>query len=148
MKLMDRWIRDITSIAGLPILSLFFIGLLLWNKTEIALEFLISLIVAELSIYLIRYFYFRQRPFGKKDGFKSLYERLDESSFPSVHSARAAIIALVLSQPLPWIPKIFLWIAATGICASRIYLKRHHPSDVLVGGILGLMISYIVVLLV
>lgn len=148
MKLMDRWVRDLTSIAGLPVLVLFFAGLLAWNKIGIAIEFVISLFVAELTIYVIRYFYFRQRPFGKKDGFKSLYERLDESSFPSAHSARAAVIALVLSQPLTWNLRIFLWIIATSVCLSRVYLKRHHPSDVVVGGVLGLIISYIVVLLV
>jgi len=148
MKLIDRWIRDITSIVGFPIIVLISIGLLVWGKIEIMWEFIFALIVSELIIYIIRYFYFRPRPIGKRDGFTSLFERLDESSFPSVHAARASVMAVTLSQSLSLTAKIILWVVATTICASRIYLKRHHLSDVIVGGILGLVIGYIAILLI
>ena len=144
MKLVDLWMRDITSICGLPIIGFIFLFLIFFNKIILAKEFIVALIISEILIWGIRFFYFRQRPYGKKDGFKNLYERIDESSFPSIHASRAFIIAFVLSQGLGIYMKILFWSIALLICVSRIYLKRHHISDVVVGAILGLIISYIV----
>ena len=146
--MVDLWMRDITSIGGLPIIGLIFLLLVFLEKITIAKQFAVALIISEILIWGIRLVYFRKRPEGKKDGFKNLYERIDESSFPSIHAARAAIIAFVLSQNLPVYPTILLWLTAIGICASRIYLKRHHLSDVLIGFPFGLTIAYLVVLFI
>ena len=148
MKIVDLWMRDITSIGGLPIIAFITLFLIFFDKITIAKEFIVALIASEILIWIIRLVYFRQRPYGKKDGFKNLYERIDESSFPSIHASRAMIIVIVLSQGLEIYSKILLWLIALLICTSRIYLNRHHISDVVVGAILGLIISYGVVLFV
>lgn len=144
----DRWTRDITSLVGLPSIVLIIFGLWTLEKIKVMEEFVLAILICEIVIYTIRYFYFRPRPIGKTEDFASLFEKLDESSFPSVHAARAGVFAVVLSQILPTSAKVLLWIAAVLVCISRVHLKRHHPSDVIVGGILGLVVGYIVVLLI
>lgn len=61
------------------------------------------------------------------------------SSFPSGHASAAAFAAGVLSQ------RDGLWplyaVIAFGVAGSRVYVKLHHPSDVLGGGALGLCLA-------
>lgn len=145
MKL-DRWMRDITSLVGLPYIVLIILGLWSFDKIKVMWQFIFAIIISEVIIYVIRYFYFRPRPVGKTKNFTSFYEKLDESSFPSVHAARSFIFAVVLSQLVPMGAQILLWITAALISISRVYLKRHHWSDIIVGGILGLMVGYLAII--
>lgn len=61
------------------------------------------------------------------------------SSFPSGHASAAAFAASLLSQRDP------LWslyvAAAIGVASSRVYVKLHHPSDVVAGAVLGLCLA-------
>jgi len=147
MGLVDIWMRDLSSLGGLLVVGLVFLFLLTFGKVIIALEFLAAIIIAQIVVFGIRFFYFRARPGRTKRNFKNLYERLDESSFPSIHATRAGIFSIVLAQGLPLAAQILLWITATGICFSRYYLKKHHAADLVVGGILGLIIGYISMLI-
>lgn len=64
------------------------------------------------------------------------------SSFPSGHAAMAFAGAYILAKEHEkWTPLYYL--LAFLIAFSRIYLGKHYPSDVLVGGILGVMIGYV-----
>lgn len=59
-------------------------------------------------------------------------------SFPSAHSLRVWTLAVILSRAFPgWWP-VLVGLAAI-ITATRIFLRRHFPSDILVGGVLGLL---------
>jgi undecaprenyl-diphosphatase len=63
------------------------------------------------------------------------------SSFPSGHATAAFTAASMLSQGSAAAPAYF---AVAGIVAySRVYTKMHHPSDVLVGAGLGLVLGQI-----
>ncbi len=63
------------------------------------------------------------------------------SSFPSGHATAAFTAATMLSQGSGAAPAYF---ALAGIVAySRVYTKMHHPSDVLVGAGLGLVLGQI-----
>jgi membrane-associated phospholipid phosphatase len=64
------------------------------------------------------------------------------SSFPSQHSAVAWSIAGVFAHEYPGtIPSLFAYGAASAISLSRIKAREHFPSDVLVGSVLGYLIS-------
>jgi len=58
------------------------------------------------------------------------------SSFPSGHSSAAFTAASLLGQDDPLRP-IYYGIAAV-VASSRVYVKMHHASDVVVGATLGL----------
>ncbi|EKD67284.1 MAG: Undecaprenyl-diphosphatase [uncultured bacterium] len=65
-------------------------------------------------------------------------------SFPSGHAASAFALATVLAYIEPkW--KKGLYVLAILISLSRIYLGHHYPIDVIVGGLLGWVIGFIVV---
>ncbi len=57
-------------------------------------------------------------------------------SFPSGHAAISFAAAVVLSKKEPkW--RWFFYLLASLISLSRIYLGKHYPFDVVVGGVLG-----------
>jgi undecaprenyl-diphosphatase len=60
------------------------------------------------------------------------------SSFPSGHAATAFTAAMLLRDS-PWAPAYFALAAL--VASSRVYVKMHHASDVLVGAALGLMMG-------
>lgn len=61
------------------------------------------------------------------------------SSFPSGHASAAFTAAGVLSQGDPMWP-VYYAIAAV-VASSRVYVKIHHPSDVVAGAVLGIALA-------
>ncbi len=78
----------------------------------------------------------------RKEG-KWIAGRHRYSSFPSAHTTVVAafVTPLVVIGGVRWLP-VFLLALAVGW--SRIYLGAHHPSDVMVGLILGIFCGWIV----
>jgi len=66
----------------------------------------------------------------------------NNSSFPSGHAANAFMVAALLAERLRR-KRYGLYGLATLVALSRIYLGVHYPSDVLVGGCLGLAITWL-----
>ncbi len=58
------------------------------------------------------------------------------SSFPSSHAAMSAAGALALTVAVPK-ARVPLRVAALAMTYSRVHLGVHHPSDVVVGYVLG-----------
>lgn len=63
-------------------------------------------------------------------------------SFPSCHAANTFALATFLSLALKWRPMTwFMFIWATIVCWSRLYLGVHHPGDILGGAAIGSAIA-------
>ena len=69
-------------------------------------------------------------------------QKRSNSSFPSSHAANAAALAWVFSRRWRrWAPAF--WALALLVAASRMYLNRHYPSDVLVGLAIGMACAWL-----
>lgn len=88
----------------------------------------------------------RQRPFISWDNIHAHTAPLDLYSFPSGHTMNAVNFAVLFSvfyPPLFWLVVPFALLVAL----SRVILGMHYPTDVLVGAVLGLLISNLSLLL-
>lgn len=92
---------------------------------------------------LIRLVYFKERP--KKRASNNLLRKIDASSFPSIHAARAFFFAVTITRNYqnPLLGSL-LFIIAVLIAYSRYRLHHHYAVDILGGAVLGLVTSYIV----
>ena len=67
----------------------------------------------------------------------------------SSHSANtfgvAAFLTLLLRKEKPWIAWLFLW--ASFVSYTRIYLGLHYPGDILAGAAVGILCAWVVFLL-
>lgn len=65
--------------------------------------------------------------------------------FASSHAANtfatATFAFLLLRRTRPWVVLMFLW--AAFVCYTRIYLGVHYPGDLLVGGLIGASLGYL-----
>lgn len=65
-------------------------------------------------------------------------------SFPSGHATIAFTLAVVLGFKEPKI-RFLLYILASLISLSRVYLGKHFPSDIIAGAILGYLIGRLMI---
>ena len=66
-----------------------------------------------------------------------------DSSFPSGHTAAAFAMAYIYGEQYPRL-RIPLYLFATSVGLSRIYLGEHYPSDVLTGAAIGVASGIII----
>jgi membrane-associated phospholipid phosphatase len=70
----------------------------------------------------------------------------DGQSMPSDHSILAWSFAHVVASEYPgWATKLTVYSLATSVSAARVVARKHFPSDVFVGGVLGYYIGGYVV---
>jgi undecaprenyl-diphosphatase len=87
---------------------------------------------------IIKSFFRRTRPPWEVERPHKIRRPLS-SSFPSGHASAAAMNAILLSEGDPLWP---LYAATAAVVASsRVYVKIHHPSDVLAGAALGAVLG-------
>ncbi len=145
-KILKRIIKDITVLGGTLFYILTIITLYFTNKKIIALKLTIALIITYIIISFIRILYFKERP--KKKEYNNIIEKIDASSFPSMHSTRIIILTLTLTKIYNnIIITMMLILIASLVGISRIILKKHYTIDVIAGYILGILIYYTIFLL-
>lgn len=116
--------------------------------------FVISLFAGLLMSYgagsVIKLLFYKPRPIPQP--FHNRLQKIDASSFPSVHTTNASVVGIIWSrrwhQSMKWgwdslliVPLIVavVWTCAA-IALSRIALDKHYPIDVLSGMLLGVLI--------
>ena len=141
-----EWINDLTSFGSLPFYGAVMMLFLFINDILTFFKLLLSLILVIAITFVIRSIYFKVRPEnkGKKKMYGKTLERLDASSFPSVHAARTAVLAVLLYSTITtgWMlifSICFLFVVMT----TRLFLKKHDIIDVLCGALLGFIIGYV-----
>ena len=112
-----------------------------------------GLLGASLITHLLKLLFSRPRP---DMGHGMLVDMPTDFSFPSAHTAQATSfflsLALIATRMLPIKTSITTWALAVLITAmvgfSRIYLKVHYTSDVLIGAFVGIVWIYILTQLI
>ncbi len=98
--------------------------------------FFIIMLVVEIFCWGIKFFYHKERPVPFPRNY--FYQKINANSFPSIHTARASVLATcaILLYPsfmLMVSGTIFVWLVGY----SRIFLKKHYLVDVICGAFLG-----------
>jgi membrane-associated phospholipid phosphatase len=136
--ILKKILEESTFLGGLLFYLLFSFWFLFRGRSDYFFVLISGLMIIYLSTVIIRIFYFKDRP--NKMAYKNFMEKIDASSFPSVHGARITFIFIFLT--LNMLKSFFLvflsFIVVLLVIYSRIYLKKHYFIDLLGGIILGL----------
>ncbi|MGN1363665.1 MAG: phosphatase PAP2 family protein [Methanobrevibacter sp.] len=105
--------------------------------------FTVGYITSIITSRILKYSIQRLRPLVTEDFINKLVIEKGYS-FPSEHTLFAFLIATILSYKYPkYTPIWFILAIIMGI--ARIYEGVHYPSDVICGGLIGILIGYITI---
>ena len=118
----------------LALLIVWWFGVEYWKLRAIVL--IEAILFLAVSVFAIKLLVRRKRPEGEWGG---IYRITDPHSFPSGHAARAVLITvIVLGLGPAWLAiACLIWMPL--VCLARIAMGVHYASDVLAGGLLGLL---------
>jgi len=138
-KHINEFFRDITGFGGIWFYLLFLLfGFLVFGADFVLSPFVVLVVIYAVAVF-VRVFYFKDRPFHELH--RNFFERIDASSFPSIHAARATALAYFISgvfSNATWLAVV----VAFFVCVSRIYLRKHYLVDVIGGIILGALAAF------
>lgn len=138
--------NDTTALGGLPIAVLAIVIAFVADQINLFWELVFGLILSYAVTILIRLAYFKVRPIKQK--FRTIFGKVDASSFPSLHSLRSTVYAIILMNFFQnvWLT-ILLALAVAGVATTRLMLKRHYLVDVIWGVVIGLVVGLAIVIL-
>ncbi|MEO8230690.1 MAG: phosphatase PAP2 family protein [Ignavibacteriota bacterium] len=144
---LDKFFSIITNVNNWYITYIILLGISFvkgGTKGKLAVLGVILLIVVtdQTGYRILKEFFARPRPCNALTDVLTPLGCTGSFSFPSNHALNnfaAAMFFYRLFPKLKWI----LFITATLIAISRVYLGLHYPSDILGGAIIGLAFGYI-----
>lgn len=134
---MDRALRGVTHAGDAGTTIALSLLLLLFPVTrQLGLVSVLANLASHLAVQALKRTVVRQRPSVLLPHINPLTALPDHFSFPSGHScaAMALAVSILLVEPLAGVPALGI---ALAVGVSRVYLRVHYPTDVLVGQILG-----------
>jgi len=130
--------RDLTSLGSLVFFALVGLFALAFQEQLLFWKMVFGGVFSLGITVLIRTFYFKNRP--NQQNHTNFIERIDASSFPSLHTGRTIFLALLFINFFKDnYVTIFLIIFAILVAYSRIYLKKHDWYDLMGGLVLGVV---------
>ncbi len=134
-------VRDISSFGGFAfsaIMSVIFIFMgLISQNNEVWLFFVFGHVALIAIVFLVRLVYFKNRP--EKMQHKGVLEKIEASSFPSLHAARGMFCALTIGSLIGGQFVYVLFGLLGGLVGvARVLLRRHDVVDVIFGALLGI----------
>ena len=111
----------------------------LWkeHKRRWILPLWLSMAITALLVYLLKLLIMRERP-------ETALELSKTSSFPSGHASAVFSTLAILDKEFPRL-KWFWLIFAVLVSYSRLYLGMHYLTDVVIGALIGYIISLLIV---
>jgi membrane-associated phospholipid phosphatase len=133
-------LKDLSAYGGFPFFGMAILVALILDD-PITYRLAASLVTVTILVILVRFAYFKPRPGKKERTFETFYERIDNSSFPSIHAARAVLISFALMTKLDILPVYVLLVII--VVLSRLHFKRHDKKDIAAGLLIGLLLGYV-----
>ncbi len=138
----DVVFRDVTSFGALPFFLFVLALVFALDEVTFALRLFGFLLLAYAIVATIRFLHFKPRP--KKEAYSNVFEKIDSSSFPSLHAVRATGLGLFFMESFGSLYVTFLlFVFVFLICVSRLYLQKHDLWDVLAGVALGIVLFFV-----
>ncbi len=145
----DRGFRILTHLGGaIATLTIGAVLVAIPHTRALGIAVLVANAGSHLVVQIIKRSAHRPRPHFQDDTITSLIAHPDAFSLPSGHSAAAMAIAmtLVLWRGVPEMPGVVVWVAlalAIIVGMSRVYLRVHYVTDVLLGQLIGIIAAII-----
>ena len=142
---LEEVMRDTAALGGLALYGLIAVLFLLLGKLNVFVMLVIGLALCYGIISIIRLVFFRIRP--DKQRYSGVFTKIDAGSFPSMHSARVTVLAIILAQffAAPVISALLV-LGVLSVVVTRVLLKRHYVSDVVGGVVIGALIGWLTLL--
>lgn len=149
------WISSIGLWIPLYILLLYFVIIKYKSKAWIAIPFFILAVGLSdlISVHLFKNVFERLRPCYEPElagVINNIVGCGGQFSFVSSHASNSFTIAFMsiflIGDRQTWL-KWLMPIWGLSIMYSRVYLGKHYPSDVIVGALLGILLSWLMYLL-
>jgi undecaprenyl-diphosphatase len=127
---------------GIGLVLVWWLGDVFWKHS--ALWIFIGIAVTAIITQALKWLIRRERPEGN---WGALYRNVDPHSFPSGHSSRVAMLAVLgLALGPTWFALLLgLW--APLVALARVSMGVHYLSDVLAGAALGIIVGLVLILL-
>ena len=140
--MLEEFWQDIKALGGLPFYLIMILLFLILQDYKTTFVLFVGLVLTYSIAVLIRMIYFKERP--QKVKYETFIQKIDASSFPSVHVMRAVVLGLILALTIssPFFSMLIV-LCVLFVAKSRIKLKRHHLGDVLGGMILGVLVGLV-----
>jgi undecaprenyl-diphosphatase len=124
------------------------LGLLWLSAPEpwksLAARVTLAVLALAVIVLLIKFRIRRERPAGE---WGAIYRRSDPHSFPSGHAARAMMLAvLAIGWGPAWLAVLLVFWAPL-VSLARVLMGLHYPTDVIAGGLIGLLAGLAAVLI-
>lgn len=144
MSMIKEVTQDSTALGGLPVYLFAVLFFFVTEYRTMAYKLFVGLILCYSITILIRAIHFKWRP--DKQNYSNWIEKIDASSFPSLHSMRAVVLFGTLgyffANPFSWIFSILGMLLVGG---TRILLSRHYLTDVLGGVGIGIVVLFLII---
>jgi membrane-associated phospholipid phosphatase len=138
----DGFFRDVSALGGM-VSYVSVVAFAFFMDQRLFLPLIVGLAIIVVVTVVTRLLFFRDRP--RRQAYTGVISRIDASSFPSLHSARATYLAVMLSVVSESIGVALLSsLLALLVCCSRYKLRKHFVSDIVAGVVLGLVTAAVV----
>lgn len=142
MPMLKDLVQDVKAFGGTPLFVLLALLAFFLQEVVLSAQLVIGYLVSFAVTAIIRAAYFKERPHRRKH--RTWVERIDASSFPSLHAMRAAVLAVVLGAFFAsTVVSVLLALVAVGVGVVRVMQKRHYASDVVAGLVLGVVVGVV-----
>lgn len=143
-RVFDIFFPKFTQLAGVGFLGVLVLVFVMFADTPKLKAFTLELAFLQtftaIIVHILKFLAKRVRPYDLLEGLNTFDIFLPDYSFPSGHTAAACCFTMVVSYYYPELLSVFVAYAIL-IGISRMYLAVHFPTDVLVGAIVGIIIT-------